>query len=125
MKREGYSIEYPDDWDGNDAKVLVNGKTELWEFLNNMQESKYQLLKNHPFLITRHFDARVKSLIKNVLMGPGGGNGHAEPAVGGPAACRYLANKAPEMMEKLDLPKKMTSFFNRPDFDVRRRSDAE
>ena len=73
LKREGYSIEYPDDWDGNDAQILVNGKTELWEFLNNMQESKYQLLKNHPFLITRHFDARVKSLIKNVLMGPGSG----------------------------------------------------
>ena len=73
MKRRGYTIEIPDDWDGNDSTLLVNGKTELWEFLNNMQESKYELLKDHTTLITRHFDARVKSLFKNILMGCGGG----------------------------------------------------
>ena len=71
LKRKGYHIDYPVDWDGNDATVLVNGQTELWEFVNSMPESNHELLKDYTFLITRLFDARVKSFIKNVLMGTG------------------------------------------------------
>ena len=63
----------PENWDGNDATVLVDGKTELWEFVNSMAESKHELFKDYTFLITRLFDARVKSFVKNILMGPGKG----------------------------------------------------
>ena len=68
LKTKGHSIIYPDNWDGNDATVLVDGKTELWEFVNNMAESKHELFKDYSFLITRLFDARVNSFIKNILM---------------------------------------------------------
>ena len=67
----GHTIEYPEKWDGNDAEVLVDGQTELWEFVNNMSESKSELLRGYSFLITRLFDARVKSFIKNILMANG------------------------------------------------------
>ena len=70
MRLKGYKIEKPEDWDGNEATVLVEG-IELWEFVNNMSESKHELFKDYSFLITRLFDARVKSFIKNVLMGTG------------------------------------------------------
>ena len=36
-----------------------------------MSESKHELFKDYNFLITRHFDARVKSFITNILMGHG------------------------------------------------------
>ena len=67
----GHTTEYPEKWDGNDAEVLVDGQTELWEFVNNMSESKSELLRGFSFLITRLFDARVKSFVKNILMAHG------------------------------------------------------
>ena len=71
LKRLGHTIEYPEKWDGNDAEVLVDGQTGLWEFVNNMSESKNAILRGYSFLITRLFDARVKSFIKNILMANG------------------------------------------------------
>ena len=73
LKREGHTIEYPQNWDGNEATVLVDGQTELWEFVNNMAKSKHALFLDYSFLITQLFDARVKSFIKHVLMGKGKG----------------------------------------------------
>ena len=73
LKRLGHTIVYPEKWDGNDAEVLVDGQTELWEFVNNMSQSKSEILRGFSFLITRLFDARVKSFIKNILMGRGKG----------------------------------------------------
>ena len=67
----GHTIVYPVNWDGNDAEVLVDGQTELWEFVNKMPESKSELLRGFSFLITRLFDARVKSFVKNILMAHG------------------------------------------------------
>ena len=63
-------------WDGDDDKIMVKLKDQdeevkLWDFVESMEESKHELLKNHIVLVTRHFDARVKSFIKNILMGPG------------------------------------------------------
>ena len=73
LRQKGYKIEYPEDWDGNPSMVLVEG-VELWEYVNNhMSESKHELFKDYSFLITRLFDARVKSFIKNILMGSGDG----------------------------------------------------
>ena len=70
LRRKGYKIEIPEDWNGHDEELLVEGQ-ELWEFVNSMSESKHELFKDYTFLITRLFDARVKSFVKNILMGSG------------------------------------------------------
>ena len=70
FKRKGLRVEYPEDWDGSDESILVEGQ-ELWEYVNKMSESRHKLFKDYSFLITRIFDARVKSFVKNVLMGSG------------------------------------------------------
>ena len=44
---------------------------KLWDFVDGMDKSKHDLLRDHVFLITRMFDERVKSFIKNLLMGSG------------------------------------------------------
>ena len=73
LKRKGYKIEYPNEWNGNDNEILVEGK-ELWSYVNEeMSQSKHELFKDYTFLITRLFDARVKSFVKNILMGNGEG----------------------------------------------------
>ena len=73
FKRKGYRIEYPDDWSGNDSEILVEGQ-ELWSYVNEeMSQSKHELFKDYTFLITRLFDARIKSFVNNILMGNGGG----------------------------------------------------
>ena len=71
LMRKGYNIEIPKDWNGNDNELLVEGE-ELWKYVNDiMSENKHDLFKDYTFLITRLFDARVKSLMKNVLMAGG------------------------------------------------------
>ena len=76
LKRKGRKVVIPPDWDGNDAELEVienDGKPiPLWKYVNEiMSESKHELFKDYMFLITRHFDARVKSFVSNILMGPG------------------------------------------------------
>ena len=56
---------------GELVDILVDDDTPFWEFIDGMNESKHQLLKNHTFLVTRHFDERVKAFVKNIIMGPG------------------------------------------------------
>ena len=71
FRRQGYQVTYPDDWSGLDSEILINGKP-LWEYVNDvMSESKHELFKDYTFLITRIFDARVKSFIKKILMAGG------------------------------------------------------
>ena len=72
LKRKGLNVVIPTDWDGTDETLLVEGK-ELWMYVNEMSESRHELFKDYTLLITRLFDARVKSLIKNTLMGTGKG----------------------------------------------------
>ena len=44
----------------------------LWEYVNNdLSETRHELFKDYTFLITRLFDARVKSFVKNILMAGG------------------------------------------------------
>ena len=75
LKRTGRKITYAPNWDGNEAEIYVeeNGKQwDLWTYVNDvMSQSKHELFKDNTFLITRHFDARVKSFISNILMGGG------------------------------------------------------
>ena len=71
LKRHGYETVIPDDWSGLDSELLVEGKP-LWEYVNqDMSQSKHELFKDYTTLITRHFEARVKSFVKNILMGNG------------------------------------------------------
>ena len=60
------------EWNGKDDEIYVNGKP-LWTFISEMKDPKYKLLNNQVLLITRMFDNRVKSFIKNILMGSGKG----------------------------------------------------
>ena len=71
FRRKGYKIDYPDDWDGHDEDILVEG-VPIWTYINEvMSDTKHALFKDYVFLITRLFDARVKSFIKNILMAGG------------------------------------------------------
>ena len=63
-------MNYPDNWDGDDEKVLVEG-IPILTFVDQMEENKHEVFRDYTFLITRMFDARVKSFIPNILMGPG------------------------------------------------------
>ena len=71
FKQKGYKVQYPECWSGNDAEILIEGK-ELWTYVNEeMSQSKHELFRDYTFLITRLFDARVKSFVTNILMGRG------------------------------------------------------
>ena len=73
FKRKGLKIDYPgEDWNGDEDLILVEGKP-LWEFVREMQKSSHELFKDYHFLITRAFDARVRSFVNNILMGKGRG----------------------------------------------------
>ncbi|MGB2303306.1 MAG: hypothetical protein ACPH6D_01850, partial [Candidatus Puniceispirillales bacterium] len=64
LKRNGYQIHIPKDWNGMDEELLVENMP-LWDFVNTeMTQSRHSLFKNYTFLITRMFDERVKSFIK-------------------------------------------------------------
>ena len=73
--REGYKVTVPSEWNGNENELIVeeNGeKTELWDYVNNkMSKPKHKLFDEGIVLLTRMFDARVKSFISNILMGGG------------------------------------------------------
>ena len=75
LTRRGRSFRIPDGWDGNDNELLIledGEETKLWEYVNDkMSESKHELYQDYMFLVTRLFDARVKSFVKNILMGGG------------------------------------------------------
>ena len=64
-------MQYPENWNGNDTEILIEGQ-ELWTYVNEeMSQSKHELFKDYTFIITRMFDARVKSFINNIMMGGG------------------------------------------------------
>ena len=62
-------------WSGNDDDIYVKygdqNEMRLWEFVESLHTSKYELLRDQVMDTTRIFDNRVKSFIKNILMGPG------------------------------------------------------
>ena len=71
FKQKGYRVEYPNNWEGNDEDIQIEGMP-LWTYVNDeMSQSKHELFKDYTFLITRLFDARVKSFIFNILMAGG------------------------------------------------------
>ena len=71
FRKQGLSVEIPENWSGDDKDIKVEG-TDLWTYVNDiMSQNKHKLFNNYVSLITRHFDARVKSFVKNILMGGG------------------------------------------------------
>ena len=73
LKRKGYKVKIPQDWDGNDNDLLVEGK-KLWKFINgDMSDKQHELFDEYTLLIARHFDARVQNFIKDILLGQGHG----------------------------------------------------
>ena len=73
LKRRGYKVKIPQDWNGNDNDLLVEGK-KLWKFINeDMSDKQHELFDEYTLLIARHFDARVQSFIKDILLGQGHG----------------------------------------------------
>ena len=74
LRRKGLKVEFIEDedgnWDGDDENISVEG-VPLWDFVDSMAESKNDLLKESTVLLTRHFDGRVRSFIKHILMGKG------------------------------------------------------
>ena len=71
FRKKGLSVEIPENWSGDDKDIKVEG-TDLWTYVNDvMSQNKHELFNNYVSLITRHFDARVKSFVKNILMGGG------------------------------------------------------
>ena len=74
LRREGHKIDIIKDssgnWTGKDEDILVDGQP-LWNHVDSMGSTRLQVLKGYEFLITRHFDNRVKEFIKNIVMGPG------------------------------------------------------
>ena len=68
LRENNYEISIPEDYDGHLENMLVEG-IRLWEYVNEeMSCSKHELFRESSFLITRMFDERVKSFIKNILM---------------------------------------------------------
>ena len=74
LRRTGRQVDIIKDsngkWSGKDEDILVEG-LPLWNFVDSLGSTRLQLLKGYEFLITRHFDNRVKEFIKNIVMGPG------------------------------------------------------
>ena len=69
FQRNGYKITKPDNFDGHDEDLLVEG-IPLWQYVNEkMSSSKHAFFQDYTFLITIMFDERVKSFVKNILMG--------------------------------------------------------
>ena len=72
FKRKNIDVHVPDNWSGDDDELLVDG-IPLWTYVNQMDQSKYELFKDYTLLITRMFDKRVEKFIKEILMGSGKG----------------------------------------------------
>ena len=74
VRRMGYKVDIIKDsngkWSGKDEDVRVEGQS-LWDFVDSRGSTRQQFLKGYEFLITRHFDNRVKEFMKNIVMGPG------------------------------------------------------
>ncbi len=65
-----FRIEEKSYWDGKEENILINDQT-LPEFLRQCDMDKNNILRDNLVHITRMFDSRVKSFVKNILMGDG------------------------------------------------------
>jgi hypothetical protein len=74
FKEQGLVVEYicDDDgtWSGRDECIIVEG-LPLWHYIEFKNINKHDLLREEVLHVTRMFDNRVKSFVKNLLMGAG------------------------------------------------------
>ena len=71
---EGIDITYGSEneaWDGKDSSIFINGQKFSDYLRDNIDTSN--LLRDNVVHITRMFDSRVKSFMKNIFMGSGRG----------------------------------------------------
>ena len=76
LKRHGYDVIFEEDesgeWDGDEEKITVEGK-KLWDFVDSLNQSRDEILKQCTYIVTMHFEERVKSFLDNILLGKGEG----------------------------------------------------
>ena len=72
LKRHGYDVVFEggDNWDGDEDKITVEGKP-LWEFVDSVDKTRSQILQDFIYVVTMHFEERVKSFVNNLLLGKG------------------------------------------------------
>ena len=71
LREKGYKIEYPVDYTGHDEDLLVEGMP-LWKYVNEvMSQRKHELFEENILLLTRMFDERVKSFMKEIILANG------------------------------------------------------
>ena len=74
LRRKGFKVEHLEKdegkFSGDDEDILVEGKP-IWNFIEELNVSKHELLRDNVMLVTRIFDDRLKSFIKNIVMGKG------------------------------------------------------
>ena len=72
LKKHGYDVifEGDEEWDGDEDKITVEGQ-KLWDFIDSLDHTRPQLLQDYVYLVTMHFEERVKSFVKNILLGKG------------------------------------------------------
>ena len=77
LEKEGHIVKYDldenGDWDGNESTIFVQGQKgqkdkSLWEFIEDLPQSTHELLRDSVYMVTMHFEERVKSFINNILM---------------------------------------------------------
>ena len=74
LNRHGYDVIFEEDengqWDGDEEKITVEGK-QLWDFIDSLDKTKHDILRGFVYIVTMHFEQRVKSFISNILLGKG------------------------------------------------------
>ena len=76
LRKHGYDVIFEEDesgeWDGDEDKIKVEGK-KLWDFVDSLNQTRHEILTDCTYIVTMHFEERVKSFIENILLGKGDG----------------------------------------------------
>jgi hypothetical protein len=76
FKEQDVTVTYMTDdvgqWNGSDETILINNQP-LWEYIEAKNINKSNLLREEVLHVTRMFENRVKSFIKNILLSQGVG----------------------------------------------------
>ena len=75
LESKGIEVKFDEDdkmeWDGDERDITVNG-IPLWDYIARREElhneTKHDMLKDCVYIATMHFDERVKSLFKNIIL---------------------------------------------------------
>ena len=76
LRKKGFTVEVLNQYQ-EDEEILVDG-INLLQYMEDTKQSKHELLRDEMFLITRMFEHRVKSFVRNILMDQGDQGMHVE-----------------------------------------------